>query len=133
MEERRIRTRAVIEILGSPKEHVENTMQLVADKVKEGFSLLSCEIYDAEEINGLWSSFADVEVNFKDIDQLIMFCFDFLPSSVEIIEPMNFNVKCTEMSNLINDLLARLHKYDMVVKQLNMENTILKKKLNPQN
>ena len=52
-----------------------------------------------------------------------------MPSSIEIIEPLSFNAKCTDMSNMINDLLAKIHRYDMVVKNMNAENVILKRKL----
>ena len=128
MEETKIHAKAVVEILGTPKEHVEETMKMVMGKAKDNYNLISETTYAAEEIEGLWSTFADLEVDFKSMDQLIGFCFDFMPSSIEIIEPMQFSIKCTDMANLLNDLLAKLHRYDMIVKNLNAENIILKKK-----
>lgn len=129
MDGKNIQAKAVIEILGSPKEHVEETMTAVINKVKENFRLLSEKTYVPEELQGLWSSFAELEIGFKDVGQLVGFCFDFMPSSIEIIGPLSFNLKCTDVADLLNDLLAKLHRYDMVVKNLNAENILLKRKL----
>ena len=129
MENTKIRVRTILEILGSPKDHVEDTMKFVIGKAKEGFDLISEKRYETEEVNGLWSTFCELDINFNNPEQLTIFCFDFMPSSVEILEPINMNMKCTNLSNLFNDLLAKLHRYDMVVKNMNAENVILKKKL----
>ena len=129
MENSNITAKVVLEILGSPKDHVEETMKIVIIKAKESFKLLSEKTYETEEIEGLWSTFSELEISFKSMDKMIGFCFDFMPSSIEIIEPLNFSLKCTDISNTMNDLLAKLHRYDMVVKNLNAENIILKKKL----
>ncbi|MBS3108311.1 hypothetical protein J4409_00400 [Candidatus Woesearchaeota archaeon] len=130
MGENKILIRTVIEILGSPKEHVEETMKLVINRAKENFKLLSEKTYKSEEVQGMWSTFAELEISFKDMEQLIIFCFEFMPSSIEVIEPVSFNLKCTDISNTLNDLLAKLHRYDMVVKNLTAENVILKRKQN---
>ncbi len=129
MENTKIKVRTILEILGSPKEHVEETLQFVIGKAKESFNLLSETTYETEEVDGLWSTFCELQISFKDLEQLTIFCFDFMPSSVEVLEPISMSLKCTNVANLYNDLLAKLHRYDMVVKNLNAENVILKKKL----
>ncbi|MEK6876593.1 MAG: hypothetical protein AABX63_04220, partial [Nanoarchaeota archaeon] len=60
---------------------------------------------------------------------LIGFCFDYMPSSIEITKPEEFAVKKSTVENLINDLQARLHNVDMIVKKQKNENTFLKKNL----
>ena len=52
-----------------------------------------------------------------------------MPSSIENLEPENFAIKANNLNDLLNDLLARLHKYDMLLKNFNAENSLLKKKL----
>ena len=38
-EEQKIMVKAIVEVLGSPKEHVEDTMKSVAEKIKDVFGL----------------------------------------------------------------------------------------------
>ena len=129
MANEQIRVKAILEILGSPKDHVEETMKVVISKAKENFKLLSEKTYETQEIDGLWSTFSEIEISFKNIDEITGFCFNFMPSSVEIMEPINFSFKCNDIANMFNDLLGKLHRYDMVVKNMHAENVILKKKL----
>lgn len=132
MEEKKLLIRAVFEILGSPKEHVESTMKLVLDKLKEieEVEIIKSETFDAKEVKGkLWSTFSEVEMNVKDIEILMHICFNFMPSSIEIIEPSKMITESNRLTNFFNDLLGRLHKYDMLVKNLNAQNILLDREL----
>ena len=53
-----------------------------------------------------------------------------MPSSVEISKPEEFIVKKSTVEDLLNDLQARLHIVDMVVKKQKNENDFLKHNLN---
>lgn len=131
MNEEKIVVRVVIEILGAPKEHVEKTLKLVMDKVKEQkyIKLLKEKVFETKKVKQFWSTFVEMEMAMEDVNNLINFCFDFMPSSVEILEPEKFSVKVNYLNDLLNDLLARLHKYDMLLKNLHAENILLKREL----
>src|SRR3989344_1244375 len=122
---------SVIEILGSPKEHVEKVVQMVIDKIKNenGIKLVGGKAYEAKKVKELWTSFAEVELEFEEMDKLVGFCFDYMPSSVDILEPDNININSGNFTQLLNDLLAKLHQYDMLAKNLRAENIVMKKKL----
>lgn len=130
----KITIRAIIEIAGFPKEHVEEIMKKVIDNLKSAFDLKDHKIYEAvalkDKMEGFWSTFSEVEMNFKDINELVIFCFEYMPSSIELLSPEEIKFKSNEMNNLFNDLLSRLHDYDMVVKNLNASNKLLKKQQN---
>ncbi len=119
----------VLEILGSPKDHVEKTLRMVIDKLKaeEGIKLIKETVYEAQEIKQLWSTFADLELEIRDAEKLIDICFDYMPSSIEILDPQSMDLGSKTFGDMLNDLLARLHKYDMMVKSLRAENILLKK------
>lgn len=125
--------RAIIEIMGTPKEHVEETMKSVVDKVKQekSFQLIKHSFFECKQIeqSKFWSTFAEVEISFPGVDQLVLFCFNFMPSSLEILEPAKATFEQREIGNLFNDLLARLHQYDMVLKNLHAETVVLRKKV----
>jgi hypothetical protein len=131
-EEAHIRCKIIIEILGKPKEHVEKTLRMYVDKIKDDSDLtvLNSRFADAQEKDNLWATFVELELVIKGIQKLIAFCFDYMPSSVEIIKPEEFSMKKSTVENMLNDLQARLHTVDMIVKQQRNENEFLKKNLN---
>jgi len=127
MENKKITLRVIIEIMGSPKDHVEKTMQLVLEKFKKEYKVNKEELNEATQLKQFWSTFVEIEAEIDNLDQLTSVCFDYLPSSIEVIEPTNLEIKNQVISDLMNDLLAKLHRYDMVMKNLNAENVLLKK------
>jgi len=126
----KILTRAIIEIAGFPKEHIEEVMKKVVEKLKENFEVVKSEILESVELKdkftGFWSIFSEVEINFEDINRLTLFCFEYMPSSIEILGPEELKFNSVDFAGFVNDLLARLHEYDMVVKNLQAENKVMK-------
>lgn len=120
-------------MLGSPKEHVESTMNLVVDKMKsyEQSKVLNHKIFPAEQLKDkpFFSTFVEAELEFKEVEDVIGFCFDFMPSSVEVLHPDSLKLSSPNLNNLINDLLARLHQYDMVLKNVHAQNLLMRKEL----
>jgi len=127
-----IRCKAIIEILGKPKNHVDKTLRMYVDKIKNDSDLivLSTEFAKTEEKEKLWSTFADMEMVVKGIPKLIAFCFDYMPSSVQILKPEELSIKRSTIEDFANDLQARLHHVDMIIKKQNNENEFLRKNMN---
>jgi len=131
-EQTHIRCKIIIEILGKPKEHVEKTLKMYVDKIENdsGLIVLHSEFSDTIEKEKLWTTFTELDIVVKGLPKLIAFCFDYMPSSVEISKPEEFIMKKSTVENLINDLQARLHQVDMIVKNQKNENEFLKQNLN---
>ena len=51
----------------------------------------------------------------------------------EIIEPENINEKSTEIAGFLNDLMLKLHEYNMIIRNLQAENKIMKNKMDNSN
>ena len=115
-----IRIKTIIELVGRPKEHIDKTMQKVVELLESNdkFSIIEKKITETKEIKGLWSTFGEFEINFSSFDDISTFCFEFMPSSIEIISPEKLKIDSREIENFTNDVLAKLHQYDMVVKQI---------------
>src|SRR3989338_7409117 len=130
-EQTHIRCKVIIEVLGKPKEHVEKSIRDYVEKIKKDSELIvmNVDFSEAAEKNRLWAAFVELDMVVKGIQKLIGFCFDYMPSSIEITKPEEFIVKKSTVENFINDLQARLHNVDMVVKKQKNENTFLKKNL----
>jgi len=119
----------IIEVAGFPKEHVEKVMGQIVDNIKKEKKVLNDHIHDIKEVKEMWSGFVDLEVKFDNLNEFTDFCFTYMPSSIDIIEPEEFNLMSNEMSNLFNDLMGNLHRYDMLLKNFKATNTLLKRKL----
>ena len=128
--EKKIVFRAVIEVLGKPKEHVDAAIRKYLLNLKENkkYVVLAEEVADLkkQDDSELWMTFAELEVETGRVEDLIDFCFDYMPSLIEILEPATLTLESQEVSSFLNDLQAKLHSVDMVAKQLKTENDSLK-------
>ena len=164
-----IRCRAIIEVLGKPKEHVEKSIKDYIEHIKKDAELviLNEEYSETKEIeetitepleereqnkvtsrmasdeavtekdlqkdkkvHNLWSKFVELDLVIKGTSKLIAFCFDYMPSSLEVLKPEHLIMTNPELSSFLNDLQARLHNVDMAVKQLKAENDFLRLNMN---
>ena len=138
----KIKANAIIELVGAPKEHIEQTMEKVITLIEENKDqeILKKEITEPKEQEfphpqkkdekiKVWSTFAELEVSFKDFDTLTNFCFEFMPSSIDILEPLTLEIDAQEINNSLNDILARLHQQSKVI----MEYAALKKRIQEAN
>ncbi|MBI3027606.1 hypothetical protein HYY70_05840 [Candidatus Woesearchaeota archaeon] len=145
-----IRCRTIIEVLGKPKEHVEKAIKEYVEHIKEDSELviLNEDYSETNEIEktitepleemeqkdlqkdkkmyNLWGKFVELELVVNGTKKLISFCFEYMPSSIEVVKPENLIFTNAEFSNFLNDLQARLHDVDMVVKKQKAENDFLK-------
>ena len=126
-----IHLRCIIEIAGFPKEHVEKTIKNVIETIKkeENFQIIKSEIEEVKEIEKMFSTFTEVELKVENFSDLVHLSYFYMPSSIEIISPDEFNSKSTEIADLFNDLVERIHKVDMTMKNLLAENQTLKQRL----
>ena|SRR3989344_5600468 len=125
--------RITVEVLGSPKEHVENALRLVIKKLKEEeqeVKVLTVKEFECKQMdNKLWNTFADIEFETKNLKKLLDICYDYMPSTIEILEPAGMEIDTNDMTNFLNDFLTKMHKYSMVLKKLQTENIYMMKEL----
>ncbi|MBT3416873.1 hypothetical protein HON86_02875 [Candidatus Woesearchaeota archaeon] len=128
----------IIEIVGAPIEHIKETMEKVSNLINENknYEIIKKETSDPKESEfphpskkdekiKVFSTFTEFEISFKDYDALTNFCFEFMPSSVEVLEPMELKIGAQEVNNTLNDILARLHHQSKII----MEYSALKKRI----
>lgn len=118
--------RFIIEILGAPKEHIERALKEHVEKLKsEGVDIRSEKFEEAVEKENLWTQFVELEASFKDLNELLNFCFDSMPSSVELLSPDKVALESKEFENFLNDFQAKLHHADMLIKNLQAQKNVL--------
>ena len=130
-----LKVNAIMEIMGVPKDHVIETLKELVSRLKmyDGIEVLEEKSHEPiEKALGtiqLWSTFVEVDLKVKNVDRLIAFSFDFMPSSIEIYDPEEIKFSITDTNNLFNDLITRLHQYDMRMKNIHAQNIVLKQEL----
>jgi hypothetical protein len=140
----KILCRAIVEVVGKPKEYVDKAIRTVIEAAKEikGLKIQKTDVEETkslkdeklskteekiQQVSGeLFSTFAEIEFTATTFDVVASFCFEFMPSSIEIIEPERFEVISREITKLLDDILGKLHNADMAVKKLNFENSALR-------
>ncbi|MCM2324884.1 MAG: hypothetical protein NDI94_00325 [Candidatus Woesearchaeota archaeon] len=113
-----IYVRAILEVVGKPKKYVEETLDAQIKRVKENFKVIKEKIEKPEEQENFFSTFVELEVLVKDEMDLLIFCFDYMPSSVEVIEPEKIVFKNNVLSGFLNDLQGRLHALNTGIMQI---------------
>ena len=126
-----LRCRFMQEILGSPKEHVENTLRLVLQKLEEerDVEIVSGKVHPPElqDDKKMFSAYSETEVLFKNFEALTRICFDYMPSSIELLQPQDLKLSALEISNFVGDMLSLLHQIDFKLKDVNARNKLLEK------
>ncbi len=137
MKGQKLIVRVIIEIIGAPKEHVDETLKDVEEHLKQqsDMKVIKSNFFKAEQMKDkpFFSAFLEDEIEFKDFDKLSGFIFDFMPSSIEILEPYIFEVPVSDLNAMLNDLIAKLHQYDMVIKNLRAENMLMAREFENKN
>jgi len=116
MADKPVLARVIIEMLGAPQEYITKIMHDYIAKLKKEEEVVKAEIADAQPAEKIFSIYAELEMRFKDLSALLNFCFESMPSSVEVVEPGELNIPLNKLNGFLNDLQARLHEADAIVK-----------------
>ncbi len=132
MNPQKIVVRSIINMIGTPKEHLDKIIREYIQELKkeDGVKVIKEDYGEAEEKSGkkgMFSTFVELELEFKDVDRLMWFSFDYMPSSIEVIDPEIIQQTCQGFTAYMNELQTKLHKLDMLIKNFEAENKVLKK------
>lgn len=117
----------IVEIMGQPAQHVREKIEEhmgFLDKRKET-KVISIEFSDPSEVpapqeggkpTGLFTCFSEVEFECDTLKEIADIVFDFMPSSIEIIEPAQVIFESHDATDLLNNLTGRIHRYDEIAK-----------------
>lgn len=130
MAEQKIRAVMIIEIAGRPPEHIKEALKAHVGVMKnmKGVKYISETFSDAKLVDQekeIYSCFAEVEVEVETFLKLTELMFDFLPASIEVLEPESLRFNSQEATMFLSDLCGRLHKYDEIAKIAQMKNNQL--------
>lgn len=133
-ETKNIRVIMIFEIVGKPPEHLVGSLDQIIKSMdaEKGVIVKSKDIkepHEIEEQKGFYTTFAEVEVEVEEIVNLAILIFKYMPAHIEIASPELIALTNNKWGDVFNELARRLHGYDEVARVLQMENSIMKKKL----
>jgi len=123
--------RTTIEVLGYPESHIQEVIKRIVEKIKneEGIKVEKEVIHEAKKVKEeFFIMFVELEMKVHDFNKLLNFCYNYLPSSIEILDVEKVVVPIREFSSAMNEMLAKLHHYNMVLNNLSTKVNSLEKK-----
>lgn len=130
----KIQARMIIEILGRPKEYIEESAVKLVDKlgIEKGVKVLEKKFHDAipvEKSKDLFTTFTEVTVEFDNLEMYFAVIFAYMPANIEIIYPEEIILKHEDLNMAGNKIIQRMHEYDAIVKNTLARQDILTNKL----
>lgn len=127
---KKIHSEMIIEVMGTPKEHVVETLEAIVEQLKKenGVVVVSSKTHEpvkAKDLEGIYTTFSEIEIRTNDIFELSLLMFKYMPSHVEVISPENVNVKNDFLNTLLNEIVRRLHGYDNLARIFEVERSKL--------
>jgi hypothetical protein len=121
-----IKANIIFEIMGRPAEFLVESLNEIIGKISDekGTKIIKQKVHDTQELadkKGIYSTFAELEVDFDNQDSLFITLFNYMPANVEVIEPSEWKFKINEFNIFVNELLRKLHQYDSLAKAFILE------------
>ncbi len=124
----------IFEMVGKPKEHIEKTLKAYMTNIKtdERVHCLSEEYAPVEKTDDgdFFTGFCDADLLVQNLETLNWLMVNFMPASIEILEPAEFKLEARHIQNWLNDMVAKLHEISGNVRQGNNTIQFLTKNMN---
>jgi hypothetical protein len=129
-----IRATIILEIIGRPPEHLVETLgEIIINIDKEkGVQVLGKKINEPilmQDTKEFYTTFAEVDIEVEDILYLAVVMFKFMPAHIEVVEPELIALTNSGWTDILSELVRRLHGYDEIARMMQIENHQMKKKL----
>jgi hypothetical protein len=138
--DKKIEVSFILEMMGRPPKHLEESLNALIKQLddEKGVRILNSSVNKPQKIkrekksekeNVLYTTFAEVEAEFENMESLLMVVFKYMPSNVEVTSPENFVLKNNYISELLTSIILRLHKYDEITKKLINDRVLMVQKI----
>lgn len=129
----KIKVVMVFEIMGTPKEYINDALAEILGKLGEekDVKITSKKIHEPKEVENsdLFTSFAEVEAEMIDLQKMMLVMFGYMPAHVEVLSPGEIKIKNFDFNIVCNELVTKLHSYDAIAKTALFNNNMLQKRL----
>jgi hypothetical protein len=119
-------------MLGKPAEHVQETLKKYVENIKTDDNLYFLkETFGEprEQQDNLFSAFTEVEMLIPDMQKLTWLSLNFMPATIEILEPEKLIITNREIGLWVNDVLSKLHEISLMTKSLVSKDKVVSRTL----
>ena len=132
--EKRIRAMLILDIIGRPPQHLVESLEKIIEEMgkEKGVVIKSKEIKEPtvmKDNKEFYTTFSEVEVEVEDILYLAVLMFKYMPAHIEVVSPETIPLSNNGWSDILSELVRRLHSYDEVARILQIEKQELIKKI----
>lgn len=109
--EHQIQARFIVEAQGKPANAVENTLKKHVERMRmmKDIEVTDVQWEDTEEVEGLFSSLADVGIRASGFESFFAALLGFAPTAVVLENPDKLEVGLRELQNATNDIVQLFH------------------------
>lgn len=148
MENPKIKTSFIIEMMGRPAEHLDETLNKLVEEIGnvKGVSNVNKIVHPPKLVDEkgikdeklknkidvkkeLYTSFAEIGAEFDGLESMFTVVFNYMPSHFEIISPEEFKLKNSDFAGIVAAVIIRLHRYDEIAKKMSMDRIIIENRL----
>jgi len=117
----------ILDIVGRPPEHLVKTLENILGEMEKekGVAVVSKQIKEPALIKDqkdFYTTFAEIEVEIEDILKLAILMFKYMPAHIEILSPEILTLSNNGFSDILNELVRRLHGYDEIARIMQIKN-----------
>lgn len=130
----KIQATLVLEILGRPAEHVKEALDNIVKRLGEekGVKVIEKTFHEpilVKDSKDLFTAFVEVTATLDSLENYFGILFAYMPAHIEISSPESLGITNTNLNELGNKILMRLHDYDAITKKTLYEREILAREL----
>lgn len=110
--------RLILCVIGVNKESAEKDLATTIEKLKQESNLVfyKCNSNPAENTeNNLWTTYAEVELEAENFKRFLSLCVNYLPSNVEILDPLTVEMDSYSISDTLNGILSKLQESKKII------------------
>lgn len=123
----------ILEILGRPKDHVSETLGVVVNRLasEKGVKIIKKTLHEPRplENSDLFTSFAEADIELDSFMAYLNVIFGHMPSNIQITFPEKIPLNNSELNDIGNYLVQRLHQYDALAKTVIAQRDMYAEKL----
>ena len=124
----------ILDIIGRPPEHLVESMEKIIETMEkeQGVTVKSKQIKEPtlmKDQKDFYTTFAEIEVEVDEILYLAILMFKYMPAHIEIISPELISLSNNGFSDILSELIRRLHGYDEIARIMQIEKHVLLKKI----
>lgn len=124
----------ILEVIGRPAEYLNEMLnKLIKDLGEEkGVKVTDFKVNTPvlmKDQKDFYTNFAEVEIEADSMINIAILMFKYMPAHIEILSPQSISMPNSGWDDILNELTRRLHGYEEITRMVQLEKSILEKKL----